>query len=148
MPAGQPPKPAEVKRLTGNPGRRALPSLAEVAPLPMATATPEPPAELREDGLSLWNQAWATAITWLSPDSDMKAVVHACLLADDLAVARARYRATTEPADGRILVNLSDAFAKSLSALGFDPVSRTRLGVAEVKRVSAIDELLAKRNAR
>lgn len=145
---GRPPKPVEVKRATGNPGQRKLPKLAEVAPLPMADRTPPAPEGLGVEGLSLWNSAWAAAITWLSPDSDWKSVVHACELADDLAVARRRYRATTEPADGRIVVNLSEAFAKALAALGFDPVSRTRLGVAEVKRVSALDELLAKRNVR
>ena len=57
-------------------------------------------------------------------------------------------RATLEAADGRLLVHLNKSFVDSLSALGFDPVSRTRLGVAEVKRVSALDELLAKRQAK
>jgi len=32
--------------------------------------------------------------------------------------------------------------------LGFDPTSRSRLGVAEVKRASALDNLIAKRQAK
>ena len=67
---------------------------------------------------------------------------------DDLAFARKKYRATLEPADGRLLVHLNKAFVDSLSSLGFDPTARSRLGVAEVKAISAIDKLLAKREAR
>jgi hypothetical protein len=47
-----------------------------------------------------------------------------------------------------LLVHLNKAFVDSLSSLGFDPTSRSRLGVAEVKAISAIDKLLAKREAR
>lgn len=148
MPAGRPPKPSEIKRATGNPGRRPLPELSIVTPLPMAHNIPEPPASLGADGLKLWNAAWDAAITWLSPASDFRAIENAAHLADDLAAARAKYRATLEAADGRLLVHLNKSFVDSLSALGFDPVSRTRLGVAEVKRVSALDELLAKRQAK
>ena len=145
---GRPPKPAEVKRATGNPGKRPIPKLAEVTVLPMAPRTPPPPDGLGDDGVKLWNSAWGHAITWLSPDSDWHAITLAAQLADDLAAARSRYRVTTDPADGRILVNLSKAYADALSALGFDPTSRSRLGVAEVRKASALDELLARRSER
>ena len=56
--------------------------------------------------------------------------------------------ATLEGADARAYVSLNEAFAKALASLGFDPVSRSRLGVAEVQRVSALDQLLAKRQKR
>ncbi len=148
MPAGRPPKPAELKRITGNPGKRALPDLAVITTIPMADTTPPPPASLGEDGVALWNAAWGHAITWLSPTSDAHAIENAARLADDLALARKKYRATLEPGDGRLLVHLNKAFVDSLSSLGFDPTSRSRLGVAEVKAISAIDKLLAKREAR
>jgi len=148
MPNGRPPKPAELKRITGNPGKRKLPELSVVTTLPMAHHIPEPPEALGEEGLALWNQAWAAAITWLSPQSDFRAIENAARLADDLAFARKKYRATLEPNDGRLLVHLNKAFVDSLSSLGFDPTSRSRLGVAEVKAISAIDKLLAKREAR
>ena len=35
----------------------------------------------------------------------------------------------------------------NLSLLGFTPTDRSRLGVAEVKRETKIEELIAKRNA-
>jgi len=148
MPAGRPPKPAELKRITGNPGKRPLPDLAVITTLPMAHTTPEPPADLGKDGVALWNAAWGEAISWLSPTSDAHAIENAARLADDVASARQKYRATLEPADGRLLVHLNKAFVDSLSSLGFDPTSRSRLGVAEVKKISAIDKLLAKREAR
>ena len=148
MTRGRPPKPNEVKRATGNPGKRALPELAVVTPLPMAREVPEPPATLGPDGRRLWDRAWSAAITWLSPDSDWEAIETACRIADDLAAARTKYRATLEAADGRVLVQLNKSYADALSALGFNPTARSRLGVAEVKRVSALDELIQKRKQR
>jgi hypothetical protein len=75
----------------------------------------------------------------------MQAIENAAKLADDLQMARNKYRATLDAADGRLLVHINKSFVDALSALGFDPTSRSRLGVAEVKRVSALDELIAKR---
>lgn len=148
MTAGRPPKPVELKRATGNPGKRKLPELAVVTPLPMAEEIPAFPENLGEAGKELWTRAWAQAITWLSPHSDMNAIENAARLADTLAVARNKYHNTFEAADLRALVQINKAYTDSLSALGFDPVSRSKLGVAEVKRVSALDQLLAKRENR
>lgn len=111
----------------------------------MAEDIPEPPIELGLPGTQLWKRAWAKAITWLSPDTDWDAVTNACLLADDLAIARERYHATRDPADGRAVVSLSKEFTSALSVLGFDPTSRSRLGVAEVKKMSALETLIAQR---
>ena len=145
---GRPPKPIEVKRMTGNPGRRKLPELAVVTNLPMASNTPEAPEGLGVDGLAFWEKAWDYAITWLSPASDHQAIENAARLADDLRLARNKYRATLDAADGRLLVHINKAFVDALSTLGFDPTARSRLGVAEVKAISAIDKLLEKRNQR
>ena len=150
---GRPPKPAELKRATGRaPGRdsggRKLPALAAVTALPMSTHIPDAPLSLGAEGRRLWERSWSNAITWLSSDSDWDAIENACHIADDLHTARMKYRATLEAADGRVLVQLNRAFADALSALGFDPVSRSRLGVAEVKVVSELDKLIAKRQER
>lgn len=148
--SGRPPKPLEQKRRTGrttktDSGGRKLPELAQVTALPMAKDVPEPPADLGLEGRALWEKAWSSAITWLSPDSDWTEVVEACSLADDVAAARRRYRATTDPGDARAVVALSKQLTEALSVLGFNPTARSRLGVAEVKRASALDELLARR---
>jgi hypothetical protein len=111
----------------------------------MAEIKPEAPAMLGEDGKLFWNRIWDNAITWLSPVSDLSAIENAAKLADAVTAARTKYMATLESADGRAYVQINKAFTDSLASLGFDPVSRSRLGVAEVKRVSAIDQLLEKR---
>jgi len=111
----------------------------------MADGIPDLPAEIGPDGAQLWKQIWQRAITWISPDSDMPAVIEACQVADDLAVARRRYRATSDPKDANALATLGKRFDAALSVLGFNPTARARLGVAEVKRVSALDKLLERR---
>lgn len=145
---GRPPKPTEVKRRTGNPGKRQLPEPATVVALPMAHGVPEPPTDFGLEARRLWERVWGDGITWISPASDQEAAEQACRLADDIEIARERYRATRDPGDGRMVVQFSKALTDALSALGFDPTSRSRLGVAEVKRASALDELIARRARR
>lgn len=145
---GRPPKPTEVKRRAGNPGKRPLPAESNVVALAPARGVPEPPVTLGADGMRLWERAWHEAIVWLSPQTDMDQVVEACRLVDDLEIARVRYRATREPSDGRIVTQLSKSMTEALSALGFNPTARARLGVAEVKRQSALEALLERRAAR
>ena len=147
MTRGRPPKPTELKRVTGNPGKRALPELAAVTPLPMAIKIPDPPVDLGVEGKRAWQNCWSLAITWLSPDSDIQAITNVCRLADDLQAARNKFHATLDNGDGRLVATLSKSFTDALTSLGFDPVSRSRLGVAEVKRVSALDQLIQKRQA-
>jgi len=150
---GRPPKPAEIKRVTGrtpghDSGGRPLPELANITILPMADHTPEAPSMLGDEGKIFWTRIWDNAITWLSPSSDLSAIENAARLADAVSAARTKYMATLESADGRAYVQINKAFTDALASLGFDPVSRSRLGVAEVKRVSAIDQLLQKRQQR
>ena len=146
--AGRPPKPNELKRLMGNPGNHPLPDLNVITHLPMAREIPEPPESLRDSGLDLWNRAWGVAITWLSPVSDIEAIKNACHLADANEAARDRYMISTEPADAKAYVAINKAYTDSLTSLGFDPVSRSRLGVAEVRAATSIDKLLEKRQNR
>lgn len=143
---GRPPVPTEVKRRRGTARSDRVPAVAEVTILPMAGGVPDPPDDLGLPGRRLWGRAWAEAVTWLSFDSDSEQVEEAARLADDLDSARRRYRATTGPGDARVIVALSKQFTEALSALGFNPTSRTRLGVAEVKAVDAIDRILSRKN--
>jgi len=146
---GRPPKPVELKRRLGNPGKRRLPDESNVLMLPGASAgAPAAPGDLGLAGRQLWNQVWDGALLWLSPRTDMAAVVEACRLQDDLAIARERYQATRDPRDARALVGLNKALSSALSSLGFDPAARSRLGVAEVKAASAIEKLLERRDQR
>jgi hypothetical protein len=55
---------------------------------------------------------------------------------------------TLEANDGRAFVSINKAYTDALTSLGFDPVSRSRLGVAEVRAATSIDKLLEKRHNR
>lgn len=55
---------------------------------------------------------------------------------------------STEPADAKAYVAINKAYTDALTSLGFDPVSRSRLGVAEVRAATSIDKLLEKRERR
>jgi hypothetical protein len=111
----------------------------------MADGVPDAPHDFGLEAQRVWKRAWADAITWLSPDSDMEAVEQACRLADDLGIARERYRVTRDPADLRGVATLQKLMHEALSTLGFDPSARSRLGLAEVRRVSKLDELRSRR---
>ena len=146
--AGRPPKPNEIKRLMGNPGGRPLPDLNTITHLPMAREIPPAPENLNQSGLDLWNRAWGIAITWLSPVSDIDAISNAAFLADASEAARNKYMATLESNDGRAFVAINKAYTDALASLGFDPIARSRLGVAEVKAATSIDKLLERRHNR
>jgi phage terminase small subunit len=150
----RPPAPMEHHRRVGRAnGRkkadgRPLPDPGNVVALQPADGIPDYPEGLGLDGQRFWRRAWNAALTWIAPGTDAEQIEEAAHLADDVAAARTRYRATTDPADMRALVAASKQFTEALSALGFNPTARARLGVAEVKRVSALEELVAKRKQR
>jgi hypothetical protein len=131
MPPGRPLKPSEVKRRNGNPGCRPLPDVSTVSVLPMATQAPEPPAELGVEGRRLWDRCWDAAITWLSPMSDVEAVVQVCHLVDDVTQALRRYRENGSTQDLHVLIAAQKMLHSALSGIGFDPAGRSNLGVAE-----------------
>lgn len=152
MPAGRPAKPLERKRLVGRTPEkdragRPLPPVAEVIALPRADVMPETPEYLLDRGRELWARVWADGVTWISPASDMDAVIRACQMRDAVSIAWERYMATHDPVDAKAFGALSKELGASLGFLGFDPSSRSRLGVAEVRKASALDELLARRRA-
>jgi hypothetical protein len=114
----------------------------------MAKEIPPAPENLGESGKKLWDRAWGIAVTWLSPVSDIETIENAARLADATEAARVRYMATTEPADAKAYVAINKAYTDALTSLGFDPISRSRLGVAEVRAATSIDKLLERRENR
>ncbi len=148
MTAGRPAKPNELKRLLGNPGQRPLPDLNNITHLPMMKEIPPAPENLQEHGKRLWERACGMAITWLSPVSDIDAIYNAATLADASEAARVKYMATLEANDGRAFVAINKAYTDALTSLGFDPLARSRLGVAEVRAATSIELLLERRQNR
>ena len=72
------------------------------------------------------------------------AVELACKVADDLSVARERYRVTQDPVDGRMARVFAQSLSGMLRELGFSPSARARLGVQTVKAVSKLEALRRK----
>lgn len=143
-----PPKPNEIKRRTGNPGKRPLPKQSNVIALPNATTPPEPPRPLGAEGRKLWQRVWDAGSSWISQGSDLEHVAMLCEAMDERVALRVTVLRGGDWRDRVALRQLDSQITSMLGALAFNPIERTRLGVAEVQRVSAIDQLIAKRQAR
>jgi hypothetical protein len=144
---GRPPKPIEQKRLTGNPGKRALPKEGSLVLLPSMYEVPEPPRPLlTQAAKDLWERTWSMGQTWLSPITDIELLLITCELIDERWNLRIKVLQDNRPEERRGLRELEKQIVNNLSLLGFTPTDRSRLGVAEVKRVSKLEELRAKRD--
>lgn len=145
MPAGRPTKPAEIKRLTGNPGKRALPEQSAIMLIPQASQTPEPARPLLKYGQELWNRVWESGINWISPNTDLELLLMTCEMIDERWNLRVRVMTDNNPKDRRGLREIDKQIVSNLGLLGFTPSDRSRLGVAEVKKMSKLEELMAKK---
>lgn len=149
------PTPNEIKRKTGNPGKRPIKSLATVTALPPATS--KSPAHLSPQSQELWQKLRDTAF-WISNTDesnlqflceklDRRAEILAKLAASDFVLYTDKGYAYANPLVG-MLSTIEVEITKLFSLLGLTPTDRTRLGVAEVKARSALDDLIAKRNSK
>jgi len=146
MPAGRPAKPIEQKRMLGNPGKRALPSNAiEIA---MVTETPQPTRPLLKYGQELWDKVWSMGATWISPNTDSELLLMTCEMIDERWNLRVKVMQTDDARLRRGLRELDRQIVSNLSLLGFSPADRSRLGVAEVKAASKLEELMRKKAER
>lgn len=140
-----PPKPNEIKRKTGNPGKRPLPPAMNVVAMPMAQEPPEPPRPLGPEGMRLWKRIWEAGRAWVSPTSDIEHVLILCETMDERSQLRLNVLRGSDWRDRVALRSIDNQLTSMLSALGFNPVDRSRLGIAEVQAASKIDQLLARR---
>jgi len=140
-----PPKPNELKRRLGNPGKRSLPDLKSIVTLPMADEIPIPPRPLGAEGLKLWNRIWESGKTWISPNTDIELVTILCESMDERTQLRLAVLRGTDWRDRVALRSLEGQLVSILSTLGLNPTQRGRLGVAEVKARGALEDLLSKR---
>tara|TARA_R110000823_G_scaffold315011_1_gene445302 strand:+ start:1571 stop:2035 length:465 start_codon:yes stop_codon:yes gene_type:complete len=148
MPAGRPSKPIEQKRLLGNPGKRAMPDENSVVLLQQVEQTPEPPRPLLKYGQDLWNRIWGMAATWVSDTSDLELLTMTCEMVDERWNLRVKVMQSDDPVMRRGLRELDRQIVSNLSLLGFTPSDRSRLGVAEVKAKSKLEELMERRASR
>lgn len=152
--SGPAPKPNELKRKTGNPGKKKLPALATVTAL---QTVDDAPLHLTEPQRQLWRDVrdrapWVAQtdeplLLLLCEKYDRRAELLAKLEASDVVLYTDKGYAYANPLVGMISTLETDMF-KLLGSMGLTPSDRTKLGVAEVKRASALDELIARRAQR
>jgi hypothetical protein len=140
---GRPPLPLERKQKLGTlrPGRLPPAGLTEVKRVQEEEGTPEPPAQLKEKGRELWSSVFANG-GWLWKGVDR----HLVELTAELMDERHDLRALTDqqPENTRLraaLRQLDKQLVSNLSLLGFTPSDRSRLGLAQVKTRSKLQEL-------
>lgn len=146
--AGRPSKPIEQKRLLGNPGHRPLPKEGELQVLNAAEDIPEPERPLGTYGRKLWDRIWSNGIEWIAPATDSELLLMTCEMIDERWNLRAKVIKDAVAADARRLDRLSGLIISNLSLLGFTPSDRSRLGVAEVKAKSKLQEMMDRNDAR
>jgi len=137
--------PAERKRARGNPGKRKIPEPATLLPAPgAATEVPEPSRPLASPGLTLWERAWRHGAAWIA-QTDTELLLLVCEALDERQSLRQVVLDTGDPSQRQQLRLLEKQIASGLGQLGFTPAERTRMGVAEVRAVSALEQVRARR---
>lgn len=141
-----PPKPIEQKRLTGNPGKRALPKEGSLVVIPQVE-NPEPLRPLGETGLAFWDEAWGKGQLWLGR-TDKWLVQLTAEMFDERESLRQSVLANADAEDSwrdrRQLRDLERSIVSNLSLLAWTPVDRSRYGLAEVKAKSKLAEFMEK----
>jgi len=140
-PRGRPPKPVEQKRLAGNVGKRALPKAEIVL---SAAGFIEPPRPLGATGRVFWDRILGMANSWVSPETDLELLMMTSELIDERWSLRISVFRDNRLEDRKALRNLDKQLVAQLSLLGFSPTDRSRLGFAEVKRQTKLEELRTK----
>ena len=136
---GRPPVPTEVKRKRGTARADRIPNAGNLAAVP---AMPAPPVEL--DPADTIADVFEAARTWLATtDTVAMALLRESL--EERSSLREILMATQSPDARKALRDLDKQIISQLSALGFDPAGRARLGLAEVKAQSTLEKLKAQR---
>lgn len=146
MPTGRPPKPIERKKAIGTLRSDRLPNQPVVMTQPVAP--PEPPGDLGSEGLKFWDQVF-TAAPWISHRTDFALVAMTAQQFDERDALRKIV--SEQPENPRLrsgLRELEKAITSNLAQMGFTPSDRSRLGFAEIKKESKLDELRRKAEER
>ena len=137
-----PPKPAELKLMQGNPGKRAMRLNDAVAPMEYGYVEPLRP--LAPVGRQLWDSIFGAGELWISIRTDTQLVQMVCESLDRREVLREQWVA--DPVNRQINMSLLETekqIVSGLSLLGFSPADRTRLGLVSAKTKSKLEEFMA-----
>ena len=142
-----PPKPAELKILQGNPGQHKIRVNDALAPLEYGYVEPLRP--LGEVGRQFWDTIFGAGELWISIKTDTQLVQMVCELLDRREVLREAFVA--DPANRPVNMSLLETekqIVNAFSLLGFTPADRTRLGLVSAKTKSKLEDLLARKAAK
>lgn len=132
---GRPPKPTEQKRRTGTLRPDRLPKAVGLAVVPAIE-----PAEHELSVAEAMDRVLSRGVVWLAA-TDTPTV---CLLRDTLDLyAELREDPKSRTAD---VLAANKRVSELLTQLGFDPTARSRLGLAEVKAASKLEEIRRRRD--
>jgi hypothetical protein len=144
---GNPVKPAELKLLQGNPGKRKI--ATDDALVPLEYGYVEPLRELGPVGRQFWDSIFGAGELWISIRTDLQLVQLVCELMDRREFLRDAFKA--DPVDRKVNMSLLEtekAIISGLSLLGFSPADRTRLGLVSAKTKSKLQELMESKQAK
>jgi hypothetical protein len=142
-----PPKPAELKVLQGNPGQHKIKVSDDVAPLAYGRVDPLRPLEWA--GQQLWDSVFNAGELWISSRTDTQLLQMVCEQLD--RKVRLESYIAEHPDEWHMFKQLNDLerlITGNLSLLGFTPADRTRLGLVSAKTKSKLEELLERKASR
>ena len=135
-----PAKPLEVKRALGNPGRRPLPDVQATVSLVAGRIEPHQPLDWA--GMLLWNRVFNAGQTWISPQTDVELLLLTCKQLDRQVLIERQF--AEKPEDFHIhrqLLDLESAIVTNLGKLGLTVDARSKLGLAEIKAETKMEQL-------
>jgi len=146
-------KPTELKRALGNPGKRKLPDKGKVIMLPQISN--EPPAHLSKVQKEKWIELrklapWIAVtdeplLTTLIEKLTRQKQLQKELKKSKFVLYTDKGYAYANPLFGMLSTIETEIF-KILCQLGLTPVDRTKMGVAEVKARTKLEEILSQKN--
>ena len=145
MSKGRPARPLEQKRLLGNPGQRALPDSDAVMTLHAGWVAP--PEGMGAAGVALWSRVFGEGEIWISPRLDVELLERVCRALDRAVILDQLF--DEDPGNRQVIMSINETdklIMSGLGLLGFTPADRAKLGLAEVKRQSKLEELMARKH--
>jgi hypothetical protein len=142
-----PAKPLELKRALGNPGKRPLPDSNGTVSLTSGKVDPHQPLDWA--GMLLWNRVFGVGQTWISPQTDVELLLMTCKQLDRQIILERMF--VEKPEDFHIhrqLLDLENTVVKNLGLLGLTVDARSKLGLAEIKAESKMEQLRKRQQER
>ena len=144
---GRPVIPTEIKRLKGTLRADRLPSNAPLERLVEPVEAPRAPSGLSGQGLAFWEAVWGC--NWISQISDYQLVLMTAEAISERESVKELVASIPENTKARSgLRELDRQIVSQLALLGLSPSDRARLGIAEVKKESKLEELLRRKAER